>query len=117
MNVIVGGYPVVSVATTTTGTDSAKIQIHLDALVNGLWLLDVAPVKGLTLGRPTDTTLAGSAHTGQVLSYFVRDNGMITDALQNASTIRVRNTLSSGANDSTAATTYTQNIVLRKAAW
>lgn len=115
--ITVGGYPVVSVAFTTTGTDSAKVQIHTDGLVNGLWLLDVAPVRGLTLGRPTDTTLAGSAHTGQVLSIFLRDQGRAIDLLQNCAQIRLRNVFSSGAGDSTAATTYTEKIGLRKVAW
>jgi hypothetical protein len=110
----VGGYPVVSLAFTTTGTDSAKVQIHTDGLVNGYWLLDVAPVRGLTLGRPTDTTLAGTAHTGQVLSVFLRDQGMAIDKLQNCAQIRLRNVFSSGAGDSVSATSYTEKIGLRK---
>lgn len=116
-NITVGAYPVISIQTTTTGTDSANISVHVDTRINNLWSNDVLVASAVTLGRPAGSTLAGSAHTGQVADFLLRDNGRIADLLKNGSIIRVRNVLTSGAADSTAATTYTQNVVMRKVTW
>ena len=117
VNVIVGAYPIVSIQTTTTGTDSANISVHVDGQINGLWSNDILVASAVTLGRPAGSTLAGSAHTGQVADLLIRDNGRIADLIKNCSVIRVRNVLTSGAGDSTAATTYTQNVDCRKVGW
>ena len=120
--ITVGAYPRVSVQTTTQGTDSAAIAVHIDALVNGLWWNDIVASAAVTLGRGTGFALAGSAHTGQVANFILRDltsaaSGAVGDVLKNCSQIRVRNVLTSGAGDSTAATSYTQKMALAKVAW
>lgn len=116
-NVTVGAYPIISIHTTTTGTDSAAISVHVDGQINGLWSNDILVASPVTLGRPAGSTLAGSAHTGQVADFQMRDNGRIADLIKNCSVIRVRNVLTAGAGDSTSATTYTQNVACRKVTW
>ena len=118
----VGAYPRISVQTTTTGTDSAKIAVHIDALVNGVWWNDLVDSAAVTLGRPAGYALAGSAHTGQVANFTLRDltsaaTGAVGDALKNCSQFRVRNNITPGAGDSTSATTYTQKVALAKVTW
>lgn len=115
--IAVGGYPVITIQTTTQGTDSAAISVHVDGLINGLWSNDVLAASAVTLGRPAGSTLAGSAHTGQVANFTLRDQGRIADGIQNCSQLRIRNVLTSGAGDSTSATSYSQNIVMRKGGW
>jgi len=113
-----GAYPIVAIQTTTTGTDSAAISVHVDGLVNNLWSNDILVASAVTLGRPAGYTLAGSAHTGQAANFLLRENdGRIQDLLKQASAFRIRNVLTSGAGDSTAATTYTQNVILQKVTW
>lgn len=110
----VGGYPHLSVQTTTAGTDSAAIAVHVDGMINGLWSNDIVPSSAVTLGRPAGFTLAGSAHTGQVADFPLRDDGRIADLIKNCAQIRVRNILTPGAGDSTSTTSYTQRVMMRK---
>ncbi len=115
--ITVGAYPNISIRTTTIGTDSANIAVHVDAKINGVWWNDVVASDAVALGRAAGHTIEGSAHTGQVENFVLRDNGRIADLLQNSSDLRVRNVITSGAGDSTSATSYTQKIALRKVTW
>lgn len=111
-----GAYPIVAIQTTTTGTDSANISVHVDGLINNLWSNDILVASAVTLGRPAGYTLANS--TGQAANFLLRENdGRIQDLLKQASGFRIRNVITAGANDSTAATTYTQNVILQKVSW
>lgn len=114
-----GAYPEISIQTTTVGTDSANISVHVDAMINGLWSNDILVASAVALGRAAGHTLEGSAHTGQVSDFLLRDNGRIADLLMNTSQLRVRNVLTAGAGDSTGSVplNYTQSLALRKVTW
>lgn len=105
----IGAYPYVMLQTTSTGSDSAVIVSSVDAYINGVWVNTIT-TSTLTLGRPTSHILATSK--GQVNYLLLR--APATELLGGANTIRIRNTLSAGAGDSTSATTYTQKILMRK---
>lgn len=116
-NITIGAYPVVSVSTTTVGCDSAAITVQIDGRINGVWS-NLLTSDVLQKGKPAGHTLATTK--GQVSNYFLRDNGRIADLTQNCSQIRIRNlhaAFANGSTDSTSATSYTQNVVLRKVTW
>lgn len=100
--------PWVAVQTTTTGSDSSKLYIAVDAQINGVWsnavVRDTVP-----LGRPAGKTLASSK--GQVENYFLRTSG--NDVIWSSDRIRIRNTHASGSADSTSTLTYTQTVITR----
>lgn len=101
--------PYVSVATITTGSDSSKLYVNVDAMVNGVWNLSVVR-DTVPLGRPTGHNVA--ATKGQVDNYYLRLPA--SDLINNAYQIRIRNIHASGSGDSTSALTYTQKIGIRQ---
>lgn len=95
----------VNVVTTTTGSDSSVLYVNVDAYNNGVWnnsiIRDTLPLGSQTL-----------ATKGQIDSRFLRT--AISDLIQNAYQIRIRNIHGSGSSDSTAPLTYTQNLITRQ---
>jgi hypothetical protein len=115
--ITVGAYPIVSIQTTTDGTDSANISVHVDGQVNGLWSNDITVASAVTLGKATGYSLEAK-DTGQVANFLLREaNGRIADLLKQCAAFRIRNILTSGAGDSVHTTTYTQNVMLQKVTW
>lgn len=111
-----GGYPYAAIWTTSTGSDSTPLSIKYDALINGVWVNDVTTATTHTLGRPAGHIIATTK--AQVTYTLLRSPATTTiDILGGASSIRIRNkhsAFANGSTDSTAATTYTQKIIMRK---
>jgi len=98
-----------NIVTTTTGSDSSKIYVNVDAYVNGLWNLSVIR-DTVTLGRPAGHN--SSLSKGQIESYFIRTS--TSDLVNGTFQLRIRNVHASGSSDSTSALTYTQQLQTRQ---
>jgi hypothetical protein len=110
--VTTGGYPNISVLTTSAGTDSLQMTVYVDVLLNGTWFISVAS-GALQLGNPA-LHIPEASGKGQNSTLILRDNGRIADLLQEATQIRIRNVITGGGYFPAKTRSYTQSVVLRK---
>jgi hypothetical protein len=114
ITVTVGAYPNIDILTTATNTDSVKMTVYVDVLLNGAWYNSVA--NGVfTTGHPSLHT-PGLA-TGQNSDLILRDNARIADLLQAGGQIRIRNVITGAGVYPYKNQSYTQNVILRKVTW
>lgn len=112
--ITVGGYGNISVLTTATNSDSVKMTVTVDVLLNGAWFNGVASGV-LQLGHPSLHT-PGAAR-GQNSDLILRDNGRMADLLQDGAQVRVRNVITGAGVYPMASQSYTQRIIVRKVTW
>lgn len=95
---------IVELATRTVGTDSLRLYMAVDKLVNGAWVLNSV----------RDTIKFGPATTADKSKGTYIMSGFSTSGLVGATQFRVRNTfVPFRTADSTGATSYTQTVIVR----
>jgi hypothetical protein len=99
-------FPYVEIATSVAGTDSSRIYVSVDYLVAGKWLIG-GKLDTLKFGGSIGNTNKGRGTI--VLAPYT------ASVIPGAQAIRIRNTMVPfRSQDSTGATSYTQQVILRR---